>query len=64
MDKFVPPERPSPSAHSRAFYAAHRNSRTSFKICRKAGSGARHMVRYVSRKGSHAVRSLLCDFRV
>src|SRR5215204_3412336 len=27
------------------------NSRTSSKISRKAGSGARHMVRYVPRKG-------------
>ena len=42
------------SAHhaSRHYWAAKRNSRTSSKICRKAGSGARHMVRYVSRKGS------------
>ena len=36
--------------------AAKRNSRTFSKICRKAGSGARHIVRYVSRKGSHATQ--------
>ena len=39
-------------------YAAKRDSRTSSKICRKAGSGARHMVRYVSRKGSQPVQPL------
>jgi hypothetical protein len=39
-------------------------SRISSKICLKAGSGARHMVRYVSRKGSQPVRSLLFDFPV
>ena len=35
-----------------AFYAAKRNSRISSRTRRKAGSGARHIVRYVSRKGS------------
>ena len=39
-------------------YVAMQNSRIFSKICLKAGSGARHMVRYVSRKGSHSVRSL------
>ena len=41
-----------PADPLRHCYAAKRNSRTSSKICRKAGSGARHMVRYVFRKGS------------
>ena len=44
--------RPNTPTPSRYHYAAKRNSRTSSKICRKAGSGAWHMVRYVSRKGS------------
>ena len=37
--------------------AANRSSRTSSKISRKAGSGARQMVRYLSRKSSQAVCS-------
>jgi hypothetical protein len=41
---------------SRALTAANQAAksrvRMSSRICRKAGSGARHMVRYVSRKGS------------
>src|SRR5262245_16795426 len=36
--------------------AAKCNARISSKIRRKAGSGAWHMVRYVSRKGSQTVR--------
>jgi hypothetical protein len=45
-------------------YAAKRHSRTSSKIRRKAGSGARHMVRYVSRKGSHKTSRYRCVFSI
>ena len=50
------------SSHPRRVYAANRSSRISSKIRRKVGSGARHIVRYVSRKGSHPVWSLRADF--
>ena len=42
---------------SPAAQAAKRNSPIPSKTCRNAGSGVRHMVRYVSRKGSQPVRS-------
>jgi hypothetical protein len=45
----------SPPHLSPTAQAAKRNSRTPSKICRKAGSGARHIVRYVSTKGSQLV---------
>ena len=44
--------------------AAKLNSRIPSKIRRNAGSGVRHMVRYVSRKGSQPARSPLGFFRV
>jgi len=49
---------PAPSLGAR-LYAANRSSRTSSKICLKAGSGARHIVRYVSRKGSQTNQMLM-----
>jgi hypothetical protein len=52
----IPPERSSCAA-------ANRSALTSSRICRKSGSGARHIVRYVFRKGtvsSAHINTIIC----